>query len=62
MMDEELFAAKQLYDERMHIVSETGAMPMHKNMPPVAGRLQWVRELRQRISLPMASFRRLEHA
>jgi len=61
MMDDELNAVKQLYDEHMNSISETGVMPLHKNMPPVAGRLQWVQEMRQRISLPMASFRRIEH-
>jgi len=61
MMDDELNNAKQLYDEHMRSISETGSMPMHKNMSPVAGRLQWVQELRQRISLPMASFSRIEH-
>jgi len=61
MMDEELDAAKKLYDENMHSLADTGTMPVHKNMPQFAGKLQWVRELRQRISLPMASFRRIEH-
>jgi len=61
MMDEELSAAKQLYDEYMRAVNETGAMPVQKNMPPAAGRLQWARELRQRISIPMSNFRRIEH-
>jgi len=61
MMDEELSAAKQLYDEQKRRVDATGTMPIHKNMPPVAGRLQWVHELRQRIAIPMASFRRIEH-
>jgi len=61
MMDEELNAAKQLYDEQMRCIDETGTMQMHKNMPLVAGRLQWVHELRQRVSLPMTYFRRIEH-
>ena len=62
MMDEELDAAKKLYDENMRTFNDTGTMPVHKNMPQFAGKLQWSRELRQRISLPMASFRRIEHA
>jgi len=62
MMDEELDAAKKLYDENVRSLGDTGSMPVHKNMPQFAGKLQWVRELRQRISLPMASFRRIEHA
>jgi len=61
MMDGELNDAKQLYEEHMRHVSETGSMPVHKNMSPIAGRLQWAQELRQRISLPMASFSRIEH-
>ena len=62
MMDEQLSAAKQLYDEHVLSMNEKGTMAMHKNMPLVSGRLQWVRELRQRIALPMTNFRRIEHA
>lgn len=61
MMDEVLNAAKLLYDQQVRSISETGTMLMHKNMPQFAGRLQWARELRERISIPMASFRRIEH-
>jgi len=61
MMDDELGFAKQLYDQQMRSIADAGVMPVQKNMPPTAGRLQWVRELRQRIASPMSSFRRIEH-
>lgn len=39
----------------------TGRMPVAKNMPPVAGALQWTAQLRQRITLPVHSFKALDH-
>ena len=60
-MDNELNKVKQLYDEQMARRAETGTMPIHKNMPPVAGALKWSQELRDRITGPMESFRRMEH-
>ena len=60
-MDAEINCVKQLYDEQMARRTETGYIPIHKNMPPVAGALKWSQELRDRIAVPMADFRRLEH-
>jgi dynein heavy chain, axonemal len=60
-MDAELNRVKQLYDEQMTRRAETGSMPINKNLPPVAGALKWSQELRDRMAVPMADFRRLEH-
>ena len=61
MLDTELNNVKRLYDEQMAIYIETGSMPIHKNMAPVSGSLKWSQELRDRITIPMNEFRRLEH-
>ena len=60
-VDAELNVVKQLYDKQMAIRAETGTMPIHKNMAPVSGYLKWAEELRERITIPMTDFRRLEH-
>jgi len=61
LLDTELNNVKRLYDEQMEIYVETGSMPIHKNMAPVTGSLKWSQELRDRITIPMNEFRRLEH-
>ena len=61
MMEAELNNAKQLFDDVTSHLAETGAMPVHKNLPPVAGALKWTQELRDRVTVLMNDFRRLEH-
>jgi len=61
LLNVELNNVKRLYDEQMEVYIETGTMPIHKNMPPVSGSLKWSQELRERITIPMNEFRRLEH-
>jgi len=61
LLDAELNNVKRLYDDQMAVYVETGAMPIHKNMAPVSGSLKWSQELRDRITIPMNEFRRLEH-
>jgi len=60
-LNAELNNVKRLYDEQMTVYIETGTMPIHKNMAPVSGSLKWSQELRDRITIPMNEFRRLEH-
>ena len=61
MMDQELNTAKDIYDQHMALKSETGKMPLHKNMAKVSGSLKWAAELRERISGSMGSFKHIEH-
>ncbi len=61
LMDKDLEEAKDIYDQHMAIRTETGKMPIHKNMAKVSGSLKWAQELRDRISTPMSSFKTLEH-
>ncbi|RDD42081.1 Dynein beta chain, ciliary [Trichoplax sp. H2] len=62
LFNKELDNAKKIYD--IQIASEKnkeGSAPINKNMPNVAGNLQWAREIRHRISVPMASLKQLDH-
>jgi hypothetical protein len=38
-----------------------GWMPVDKNMPAVAGALRWACRLRQRVAVPVRSFKMLQH-
>lgn len=54
--------AKEILDVQMKAVEVTeGKPPLNKNMPEVAGALQWSHQLRQRLSKPMSSFKHVEH-
>ena len=61
MMNKEMDMAKAIYDNQMQIKHEKGKTPIHKNMPAVTGGLKWAQELKQRISEPMSSYKRLDH-
>ena len=61
MMDDELAVAKEIYDLNLKIYNEKGKMPIHKNMPKIAGGLKWKEELRMRISTPMTRLKHIEH-
>ena len=61
MMEGELNAAKEIYDHNLAILNEKGKMPIHKNMPKVAGGLRWKEELKIRISEPMVHLKHVEH-
>lgn len=60
-MNAEMDIAKELYDQQMQRKTEHGKIPIHKNMPTVTGGLKWAQELRERISIPMANFKHLDH-
>ena len=61
MMYAELQQAKEIYDAHTAIRTKTGKMQLHKNMPKVSGSMKWSAELRQRITVPMESFKHIEH-
>ena len=61
MMNKEMDVAKEIYDHQMELRQKSGKIPIHKNMPQVTGGLKWAQELRERISIPMANFKHLEH-
>ena len=49
-----------VYDRQMAL-AETGAVQLGHNMPPVAGLLKWMAELRGRVDSTISNFRGLEH-
>ncbi|GFG28503.1 hypothetical protein Cfor_03628 [Coptotermes formosanus] len=52
---------KAQYEDRMANLAKHGWMPVDKNMPPVAGALRWAYQLRQRVAIPVRSFKTLQH-
>ncbi|XP_077869744.1 dynein beta chain, ciliary-like [Saccoglossus kowalevskii] len=62
MYDKELDDAKIIYDQQMALSDATdGHPPINKNMPEVTGAMKWSEELKQRITIPMSSFKHIEH-
>ncbi|KAG8128895.1 hypothetical protein E2320_015668, partial [Naja naja] len=52
MFDKDLDDAKLIYLKRIEEETNIGYSPVHKNMPLVAGGVQWAKELKQRIKIP----------
>lgn len=50
-----------LFYFKMVMKEQTGKPPIHKNMPHMTGCLKWSKELGDRITAPMASYKRIEH-
>ncbi|XP_013068368.2 dynein beta chain, ciliary [Biomphalaria glabrata] len=61
MMHQMLDEAKTMYDKQVAFKAATGKASIHKNMPDVTGSLKWSKEMVDRISAPMANFKRMEH-
>ncbi|NWH56161.1 DYH9 protein, partial [Geococcyx californianus] len=61
MFNSALDRARLIYSRRIQTELELGSAPVHKNMPPVAGALDWARELRARIQEPFHHLRRITH-
>ncbi|NXC57105.1 DYH17 protein, partial [Aleadryas rufinucha] len=62
MFEAELESVKALYDTRTVSLPPPGGAPaVHKNMPPVAGQLQWALELRQRLEGPYKDLLAIDH-
>ncbi|XP_076453714.1 LOW QUALITY PROTEIN: dynein beta chain, ciliary-like [Babylonia areolata] len=61
MLHDTLDEAKGLYDNQMAIRKARGWAPVHKNMAKISGSLRWAKELRDRITIPMDSFKMLDH-
>ncbi|XP_077979817.1 dynein beta chain, ciliary-like [Glandiceps talaboti] len=61
MYSNDLDEAKVIYDKQMGLADQDETVPVNKNMPEVSGALKWAEELRQRITIPMSSFKHIEH-
>lgn len=45
----------------METFEKTGSIPVGPSMPPLAGTLRWIYAVRQRITIPVTSFKQLEN-
>ncbi|XP_057895061.1 dynein axonemal heavy chain 17 [Melospiza georgiana] len=62
MFEAELESVKMLYDTRFLTPPPPGGGPaIHKNMPPVAGKLKWALELQQRLEGPRQDLLAMRH-
>nr|CAD7405000.1 unnamed protein product [Timema poppensis] len=61
MLEVELSTTQSLYTKQITTLAKYGWMPVDKNLPTVAGALRWAYQLRQRITIPVTSFRALQH-
>ncbi|KAM5306863.1 dynein axonemal heavy chain 17 isoform 1-T1 [Glossophaga mutica] len=61
LFDAELDSTKVLYDAQTAASANGNIPPIHKNMPPVAGQLQWSLELQERLEVPMGYLKLIEH-
>nr|CAD7455111.1 unnamed protein product [Timema tahoe] len=61
MLEVELASTQNLYTKQITTLEKYGWMPVDKNLPTVAGALRWAYQLRQRITIPVTSFRALQH-
>nr|CAD7428767.1 unnamed protein product [Timema monikensis] len=61
MLEVELATTQSLYTKQITTLGKYGWMPVDKNLPTVAGALRWAYQLRQRITIPVTSFRALQH-
>ncbi|XP_023561192.1 dynein heavy chain 9, axonemal [Octodon degus] len=60
MFNKDLDAVRIIYNQHIQ-EAKLGFLPVHKNMPTLAGSLRWAQELRQRIQGPFSNFRRITH-
>ncbi|XP_063817028.1 dynein axonemal heavy chain 9 isoform X3 [Pseudophryne corroboree] len=61
MFEQELDSAKAIYDNHLQEVSEQGYPQINKNMPLVAGNLNWAKELRERLQINYSNFYHITH-
>ncbi len=59
MLELEMDDVKKIFDEQDTKRKNKQQIHVHRNMPDVSGALKWCQELRDRISKPMESMRRL---
>jgi len=59
LLEDELDSTKRIYDEQKRCKNIKNEVLVHRNMPDVSGALKWCQEMKDRISKPMDSFKRL---
>ncbi|XP_053544923.1 dynein axonemal heavy chain 9 [Bombina bombina] len=61
MFEQELDSTKIIYDSHVQRDTEVSHPQINKNMPLVAGNLNWAQELKERLQVPYANFRHIKH-
>ena len=59
LLEAEMDSTKKIYDEQKELKDSKSGILVHRNMPDVSGALKWCQELKDRISKPMETFKRL---
>ena len=59
MLETEMDSVKKIFDEQQRLKNAKLQIQVHRNLPDIAGGLKWCHELRERISRPMESFKKL---
>lgn len=59
LLEEEMDHTKKIYDAQKNVQETQNEIEVHRNMPEVSGALKWCQELKDRISKPMESFKKL---
>ena len=61
MFDDELNAAKQIFDTQKALAESPSGPVVNRNMPHVAGMMRWCRELRERVQRSMSKMKTVNH-
>lgn len=59
MLENEMDSTKKIYDEQKSHKEKENEIRVHRNMPDVSGGLKWCHELKDRVTKPMDTFKRL---
>lgn len=62
MLDEEISCCEQIYYNQMKYKMEYGHLFTDRSFPIVTGTLRWIRQLANRLTVPVKSFRSLQHS
>jgi len=60
-VENEMDTVKSLFDIQKNLKNETNEIVVQRNMPKVAGTLKWCQELKDRVTRPFESLKKLDH-
>ncbi|CAF3393401.1 unnamed protein product [Rotaria sp. Silwood1] len=61
-VEQEIDACHEIYERQMAYKKEHGTIELHRNKPPIAGSIEWVDEMKDRINEPLDAFSKLDYA
>ncbi|CAF2140297.1 unnamed protein product [Rotaria magnacalcarata] len=62
LVEQEIDACHDIYEKQMAFKKEHGTIELHRNKPPIAGSIEWVDEMKDRINEPLDAFTKLDYA